>query len=76
MLASRISSLPPPPPGELLDGFVQRVRREDGKVDISLFPVGVDKIVSVKEAIFDILEDRVRLDGRAKQRPYTSRHYI
>ena len=42
--------------GELLDGFCQRVRREDGKVDISLFPVGVSKLNSVRDMIMAELE--------------------
>mmetsp|Transcript_21988 Transcript_21988/g.45810 ORF Transcript_21988/g.45810 Transcript_21988/m.45810 type:complete len:200 (-) Transcript_21988:26-625(-) len=42
--------------GEVLDGFVQRVRQEDGKVDVSLFPVGVNKLNTVREMILNELD--------------------
>jgi predicted RNA-binding protein (virulence factor B family) len=42
--------------GELLDGFCQRDRREDGRVDISLFPVGINKLNSVRDMILAELD--------------------
>lgn len=42
--------------GERLNAFVQRVR-DDGKVDIGMFPVGVSKLIQAKHRILDKLEE-------------------
>ncbi|GMI29851.1 hypothetical protein TrCOL_g12889 [Triparma columacea] len=56
--------------GELLDGFCQRDRREDGRVDISLFPVGINKLNSVRDMILAELDQcNGRLDIGEKSSP-------
>eukprot|EP00596_Hydrurales_sp_CCMP1899_P004066 CAMPEP_0119043644 /NCGR_PEP_ID=MMETSP1177-20130426/24396_1 /TAXON_ID=2985 /ORGANISM="Ochromonas sp, Strain CCMP1899" /LENGTH=473 /DNA_ID=CAMNT_0007012211 /DNA_START=376 /DNA_END=1797 /DNA_ORIENTATION=- len=41
--------------GEILEGFVERVR-EDGKIDVSIRPLGVSRIVVVKQLVLDAIE--------------------
>ena len=41
--------------GEVLDGYVERIR-EDGKIDVSIRPLGASRIGTVKQVVLDAIE--------------------
>jgi RNA recognition motif-containing protein len=41
--------------GEILDGYVERVR-DDGKIDVSIRPLGASRITVVRQLVLDALE--------------------
>ena len=41
--------------GEVLDGYVERIR-DDGKIDVSIRPLGASRIGTVKQVVLDAIE--------------------
>jgi len=43
--------------GEILPAYIQKVREEDGKLDIGLRKFGLDKAIDIKDMILETLQD-------------------